>query len=274
MDDKKFYTERLLENDNYKVFLPDTPHIKRSDISSEGFNTQYVNQTLKDDYSEIYESIQKESFYISDNEKYFYFYEIYDETDDKIIGFSTFSIYNKTALLLNQIYVLPEYRGQRHFVRVYNYFSQLLPESEIYVKNPNHVIIKNIKDLNYCHIIDNRLLISNILFVTDQVSFEDALKYTNKTLEDNGEMAPYHTESNLYDLELDAVIKLSPNNKIYMGHEDLLKVERSTISMVRDEDEKNYDILIKRKEDPWIQKGNYFKKISKLLKKEKIVINR
>ena len=74
MDDKKFYTERLLENDNYKVFLPDTPHIKRSDISSEGFNTQYVNQTLKDDYSEIYESIQKESFYISDNEKYFYFY--------------------------------------------------------------------------------------------------------------------------------------------------------------------------------------------------------
>lgn len=274
MDDEKFYTERLLENDNYKVFLPDTPHIKRSKITSEGFNTQYINQTLKDEYPEIFESVQKESFYISDKEKYFYFYEIYDENDDKIIGFSTFTIYNKTSLLLNQIYVLPEYRGKKHFVRVYNYFSQLLPETEIYVKNPNHLIIKNIKDLKYCHIIDNRFLISNILFVTDQVSFDDALNHTNKTLSDNGKMAAYHTESNLYDLKLDAVIKLSPNNKIYTGKEDLLKVERSTISIVRDEDEKKYDLLTKRKEDPWIEKGNYFKKISKLFRKEKITINR
>lgn len=274
MDDDKFYKERLLENENYKVFLPETPHLQRAKINGEGFNTQYINKTLKAEYPEIYESILEESFFISDEDKYFYFYEIYDEKDDKIVGFSTFSIYNKKSILLNQIYVLPQYRGKKHFVKVYNIFSQLLPEAEILVRNPNHCIVKNIKDLNYGQVIDERFLISNIIFVTDQVAFEDALYHTNKSLEENGEVALYHSESNLYDLKLDAVIKISSNNKIYKGKEDLLKVERSTISIVRDEDEKQYDILRKRREDSWIQKGNYFKKISKIFKKEKIGITR
>ena len=274
MDDEKFYRERLLENDNYKVFLPEMQHLRRAKISAKGFNTQYINQTLKNDYAEIYESIQKESFFISDDDKYFYFYEIYDEYDDKTIGFSAFTVYDKKSILLNQIYVLPEYRGQKHFVKVYNHFSQLLPEARIYVRNPNHCIIKNIKDLEFCQVIDDRFLISNIFFVTDQIPFEDALKHTFKSLEDNGQKAVYHTESNLYDLELDAVIKISSNNKAYTGKEDLLKVERSTISIVRDEDEKKYGILRKRVEDPWIQKGNYFKKISKIFKKERVNITR
>ena len=68
--------------------------------------------------------------------------------------------------------------------------------------------------------------------------------------------------------------KGSEHSIINTGKEDLMLVERSTISIVRDEDESKYDILSKRKEDPWIQKGNYFKKISKIFKKEMIKVDR
>lgn len=274
MNDNDFYNKRLLSNENYKIFLPDIPHIKRAQLSGEGFNNGLINKTLKECYPEIYESIQDESFFISDDEKYFYFVEILDENNENVIGFASFTIYNEKSLVLNQIYVLPNYRGQKHFVKVYNNISLLLPEAKILVKNPNHTIIKNIKDLNYCTVIKDRFLISNIIFITDQVSFDDALNLTNKKFVEQGSKALYSTESNLYDLKLDAVIKLSANNKIYTGKEDLMLVERSTISIVRDEDESKYNIISKRKEDPWIQKGNYFKKISKIFKKEMIKVDR
>lgn len=274
MNDNDFYNKRLLSNENYKIFLPDIPHITRAQISGEGFNNGLLNKSLKEEYPEIYESIQKESFFISDDEKYFYLVEILDENNEKVIGFASFTIYDEKTLVLNQIYVLPEYRGQKHFVKVFNNISVLLPEAKILVKNPNHTIIKNIKDLNFCTVIKDRFLISNIIFLTDQVSFDEALNLTNKKFAEQGSKALYSTESNLYDLKLDAVIKLSSNNKIYTGKEDLMLVERSTISLVHDEDESKYDILSKRKEDPWIEKGNYFKKISKIFKKEMIKVER
>jgi len=274
MNDEKFYNERLLSNENYKIFLPDTPHLVRTNINENGFNNGKINETLKESYPEIYKSIKEESFFISDNEKYFYLFEIYDEEDEKIIGFSSFTVNDEKSLILNQIYVLPNYRGQKHFVKVFNHFSLLLPDAEIFVRNPNHCIINNIKDLDYCKIVKDRFLISYIPFVTDQVSFDDALYLTNKNLEENDKKSIYNTQSNLYDLELDAVVKISSNNKIYTGNEDLLHIERSTISIVRDEDENKYGILRKRREDPWIKKGNYFKKISKILKKEQIRIER
>ena len=274
MNDDDFYNERLLNNESYKIFLPDTPHIIRSKISGNGFNNGFINETLKENYPEIYESIQEESFFISDKDKYFYLFEIYDENEEKIIGFATFTVHNEERLILNQIYVLPEYRGQKHFVKVYNHFSLLLPEAEIFVRNPNHCILKNIKDLNYCIVVKDRFLISYIPFITDQLAFDDALNFTNKELDENDKKSIYYTESNLYDLELDAVVKISSNNKKYTGNEDLLLLERSRISVVRDEDEVKYDVLRKRREDPWIQNGNYFKKVSKILKKEMIRIDR
>jgi hemolysin activation/secretion protein len=112
------------------------------------------------------------------------------------------------------------------------------------------------------------------MFVTDQVSFEDSLTYTNKTFHESGKTIKYQTESNLYDLKLDAVIKLSANNKVYTGKEDLLLLERSNISLIREEDELKHNLLQKRCDDSWIENGNYFKKINKILKKNMITINR
>lgn len=112
MNDEKFYKERLLSNDNYKVFLPDLPNVRRSEINKNGFNNKNLIKVLKEDYIEIYNSIQEESYYIPDNEQFFYLYEIFDEDDEKIVGFASLYIYRKDALVLNQIYVLPEYRDK------------------------------------------------------------------------------------------------------------------------------------------------------------------
>jgi hypothetical protein len=108
MNEKEFYKERLLNNDNYKVFLADTPHIKRGNISSTGFNNENLKETLKNEYPIIFKSICDEDFFIPDNEKFFYLYEICEGTE--IIGFASFTIYTKASICMNQIYVLPEYR--------------------------------------------------------------------------------------------------------------------------------------------------------------------
>ncbi len=270
MNEEEFYNKRLLNNDNYTVFLPEHPWIKRAQVNNEGFNNGKLMETLQEEYPHLYKSIQDEKHFIPEDERYFYLFEIPDETEETTIGFATFTIYDEKSLIMNQIYVLPEYRGNKHFIATYNFFAQLLEEAEIYIKNPSRTIIDNIKEANYCTIIKDRFLLSNILFIFDQVAFEDTLKHTNKSYHGQGKKAKYFTETNLYDLEIDALIKTSQNNKIYTGQEDLLKVERSTISLVRDEDEKRFNVLAKRKEDPWIKNGNYFKKLVKTLRKEKI----
>lgn len=270
MNDDKFYTERLLNNPDYKVFLPSQPRIRRAKISGTGYNNGKLHEVLQKDYPEIYMAIKEEGYYIPSNEVFFYLFEIPDESGEKTIGFATFSIQDKKRLVMTQIYVLPQYRGQKHFVSTYNYFSQLLPEALIYVKNPSRTIIDNIKDANFCHIVKNRFLLSNIFFTYNQVAFDDALNFTNKTFDEMGKESLYSTETNLYDLELDALVSLSPNNKEYQGHEDLLQVKRSTISLVRDEDEKRFNILEKRRNDSWIINGNYFKKIQKTFKNQSI----
>lgn len=272
MDEEKFYKDRLLKNKNYTVFLPDTTHIIRTPITTEGYNTQKLLPFIKEQYPSIYDSIENENYYISDYETFFYLYEITNEKEE-MIGFAAFTVKDEKSIILNQIYVIPEERGNKHFVKVYNYFSQLLPEAEILVKNPNRTIINNIKQLDYCRIINERFMISFINFITDQVSYADSLTYTNKTYADAGKTVQYNTESNLYDLKLDAVIKFTTNNKVYTGKEDLLLVERSTISMPRYEDELKYHILEKRRSDDWILKNNYFKKVKKTLKKHNITIN-
>lgn len=273
-NDNKFYKERLLGNESYKVFIPEHPLIKRANINETGFNNGNLVETLKEDYTEIYDAIKEEEYFINDDEKYFYLFEIPDEKEEKIIGIATLMIYDKDSLIMNQIYVMPEYRGHKHFIATYNFFCELFNEAEIYVRNPSRTIIDNVVEADYGYIIKDRFLVSQLFFVFDQAPFEDTLNYTNKSFLQNGKMTKYFTETNLYDLKIDALIKLSLNNKIYTGKEDLMKIERSNISLVRDEDEKRFNILAKRNDDLWIQKGNYFKKISKIFKKEMIKISR
>lgn len=270
MNEEKFYQERLLSNPNYTVFIPEEKWIRRAKVNEKGFNNGKLKEVLKNDYPRIYESIESEGYYIPDTEKFFYLFEIPSENEDETVGFASFSIYDENSLVMTHIYVLPENRGHKHFVATYNYFCDTFPLAEIYVKNPTRTIIDNIVEGEYCYILKDRFVLSKIFFIFDQVPLEDSFKYTNRSYDEAGKTAKFNTETNLYDLELDALISITKNNKIYTGKEDLLKTERSTISLVREEDEKRFNTLEKRRNDPWLKKGNYFKKILKIIKKAKI----
>ena len=87
MDDTQFYNERLLSNDKYTVFLPDLKFIRRASITGYGYNNGNLMEVLKNDYRQLYDSIMDEEYFIRPDEKFFYLYEIYDESDENIIGF-------------------------------------------------------------------------------------------------------------------------------------------------------------------------------------------
>ncbi|WP_292473525.1 hypothetical protein [Methanosphaera sp.] len=43
MNDNDFYNKRLLSNENYKIFLPNIPHITKAHLSGDGFNNRLIN---------------------------------------------------------------------------------------------------------------------------------------------------------------------------------------------------------------------------------------
>lgn len=254
-----------MEDPFYRVILPDgIPHLIKGESDEETFYGMNINEKLENDYPHLYEAIKDEKYFISNYESCYYFFEIPDD-EEEIIGFATLNIHDDETLILNQIYVLPEYRGQKHFINVLNYFMDLFDEAIFYIKNPNKRILEQLEELDLLTKLDERFYLSQIFFFYDLVAFDDSLKYTNRTyIEEKGKI-PHHMPCNLYDKQLNTLVSLaSQNNKPYTGREKG-DVKRCSMSLVRDEDEKEYDYLEKRRNDPWIQNGNYFKKAKKIV---------
>ena len=252
----------------YRVTLPDNiPHMYKGEDDGETFFTLNINEKLEKEYPHIYQAIKEEGYYISDYERAYYFFEIPDKTE-KIIGFATLNIYDEETLILNQVYIIPEYRGHKEFYNVLNYFMDLFDEATINIKNPNKTIMELLEKVDYLVKLTERFYISKIPFVYDLIPYNDALQYTNKTYNNKKGKITSQIRTNLYDKELNSLISLaSQNNKVFTGKEKG-DVKRCSISVVRDEDQKQYKYLNKRVEDKWIMNGNYFKKVKKIVFKK------
>ena len=254
------------KNDSYyRVIVPDyIPHLYKGEDDGKTFFSLNINEKLEKEYPHIYQAIKEEEYYISDYEKAYYFFEIPDKNEE-IIGFATLNIYDEETLTLNQIYVMPEYRGKGEFYKVLNYFMDLFDEATLNIKNPNKKIMELLEKVEYLVKLTERFYISKIPFVYDLIPFEEALQYTNKTYNNKKGKITSQIKTNLYDKELNTLISVaSQNNKVFTGKEKG-DVKRCSISIVRDEDQKQYKYLDKRIEDKWIKKGNYFKKVKKIV---------
>ena len=267
MSEGGFFYKRYPDHPYHRVLLPDNiPHLIRADFDGENFKLENLNDLIKNEYGHIYESMKDEGYYISDNEGYFYFFEIPGENDEDIIGFASFQVFDEESIILNQIYVLPDYRGHNTFINVCNYFYDLMDDGQIYLANPNRTIINRLINAETYFVLTDRFMISPMYFIYDLAPFNDSLEYTNKSFEEKQDLDK-QIRSNLYDLELGAVVNISSNYKVFTGKESP-DTKRCSMSLVKDEDEKKYHYLEKRKNDPWIKKGNYFKKVYKITKKE------
>lgn len=268
MEENEILFKKDKDDPFYRVILPDNiPHLYKGEDDSETFFTFNINKKLEKEYPHIYQAIKEEEYYISDYEKAYYFFEIPDKTE-KIIGFATLNIYDEETLILNQIYVMPEYRGQKEFYNVLNYFIDLFDEATINIKNPNKIIMELLEKVDYLAKLTERFYISKIPFFYDLIPYDEALQYTNKTYNNKKGKIASQIRTNLYDKELNSLISLaSQNNKVFTGKEEG-DVKRCSISVVRDEDQKQYSYLDKRIDDKWIQKENYFKKVKKIVFKK------
>lgn len=268
MPNQRFLYKKDLDDPYYKILLPyNVPHLIKGEDDGNELKGMNINQILKKDYPQLYESIQEEKYFISDDYSCYYFFEIPADNDD-IIGFASFEIYNTDSLLLNQIYVLPKHRGKQHFYNILNYFIDLFDEANIMIKNPNKNIINQLDNVDVFIKLDERFWLSKIQFMYDLVPYNDALKYTNKDYNERNKFEE-SIKTNLYDAKLGALVNITrKNNNPYTGQENS-NAKISSISLVKEEDEKKYHYLKKRNEDSWIKNGNYFKKVKKNLKNNK-----
>lgn len=271
MEDEGFFYRKDTEDPYYRVIVPDEiPHLIRGEYDDEIFYGMMINSKLEEEYPHIYESIKDENYFISDYESCYYFFEIPGDNDE-IIGFASLYIYKEDSLILNQIYVLPEYRNGQQFYTILNYFMELFDEATIYIKNANRRIMEKLEDVEILVPINERFYVSSTPFFYDLVAYTDTMKYTVGEYIHEKKKRPQHIATNIYDKKLNAMVSLaSKNNKVYTGKEKG-NVKRCSLSMVKDEDQKQYDYLKLRREDKWIQKGNYFKKLKKLLKKQALI---
>ena len=257
-------------NDPYwRVTLPDTiPHLHVGKDDGTVFYGTNTKEKLRKEYPHILNSIEEEGYYIPDNQTAYYFFEIPGKTDDDIIGFATFNIHDHQTIVLNQIYIQPEYRNGQQFYKLLNYFMDLLEEATIYIQNPNKNILDKLDEVDALIQLTPRFYISKYAFIYDLVAYEDTLKHTNKTYHQTKGETTTQIRTNLYDKQLNALVNLTTkNDKAYTGREKA-NTKRASMSLIRDEDQQQTNYLEKRRQDPWIQKGKYFKKTRKIVTKK------
>ena len=89
----------IRENNKQKVYLTE--------------NTLDVTDILQNDYEYIYDSIIEENFLLKSNECSLFKELVFD---DKVVGFCSYDFSREfITAALNNIYVLPEYRGNGLF---------------------------------------------------------------------------------------------------------------------------------------------------------------
>ena len=273
-------TEKISQNINYitqsdspynKVLIPeDTSFLKSGKIDEDKITNLNIVTILKDEYPHIYQSLLENDYKISRDETCFYFYAVPDENDETV-GFLTFNIESEELLSITHLYILPEARGNNTFLRLLEYFSNLV-DGLIVIKNPNHTLIEILSKTELCTSIANRFIISSVPFIFNIISWNESINdvYEYNNLLD--ETHPKIAMTSVYDRKLYAPILVNKSCKLLEDLDEFTNEEYCLMAMTRYDDNQEYDILSLRQADKWIKSGKYFKKVLKLLNKSKLWI--
>ena len=183
-----------MSNNNYILrenFMPEVYHQVEDD---EELSTK---QILMDNYDYICDSIKDENYKLENP-----FCSLFKELlyEDKVIGFATYDFNNGMGdLSLNEIYVLPEFRGNKYFINEIE--STLMSGSTISIYEPTHRLIELLIENGYAENLDNNLVVSSINLDVN----EKKLKSNNENANINDELI---YSCNLYDLNISACIIL------------------------------------------------------------------
>lgn len=268
-DDITLVTES--DNPYSSVLLPgNIKSLKSGKIVENKLLNINISEILKEDYPKIYESLTENDYKLSDEDTCFYFFAIPDENNENV-GFLTLDIESEELLSLTNIYVIPEARGQNHFLKILEYFTNII-DGIICIKNPNKSLIEILKQTELCSIIANRFVLSAIPFIFNIVSWNESI---NDVYEYNYDLNISHNKiamTTVYDIKLSAPILVNRSCNILDNLNNYKNEQYCLMAISRYDDNKEYDCINLRQNDNWIKSGKYFKKVLKLLNKSKLWI--
>ena len=122
-----------------------------------------INSILKQHYKYILNSMNKENLTLSDDEECMIFKELV--LIDKVVGFSTYKgadANNHNALILQYIYVIPEYRGNNLLVK--DIIDTISLGSYVSIESPTRFMVESLINGGLASIFGDRFVISKIPF--------------------------------------------------------------------------------------------------------------
>lgn len=264
-------------NPNKKVKRPDGlgKIYKYKTDENENILTLPISELLKENYIYIYRAINKENFYITPDDSCFFFKEIIYENE--VVGFATYrpSNINESSLVMQYIYILPDYRGKDLLVEEIDEAASLF-ESSILIEYPSRAIVDVLIKHKLARVFNNRFVISRIPFIIPMVSLSDANSKVVREEFDMTDKKGYSKLSLVYDLDLCAVIGLASSDIENMYTEDVTEDDDlnnyNTMSLPLRVDNEKFNCIEKRENESMIQDETYFKKVREIVDSQDEII--
>ena len=186
----------------------DNPKIIHNDLS----NYLDIESILKKDYGYIYESIQNEGF-ILENKLGDIFKEILFE--NKVVGFAFYELNSMTNFVLNEIYILPEFRGNSLFLLEITLL--LSAGNRLSILQPTKNIVEILIHYGFASKLSENIVASAISF---DFKNENILSNSNEEFDEDQIMS-----SNIYDLNVRSSLFLkdvsTPGRNVIYYHDEL-----------------------------------------------------
>lgn len=265
-------------NPNKKVKRPDGlgKIYKYKTDEDENIQTLPIKKLIKENYIYIYRSINKENFYIAKNDSCFFFKEILYENE--VVGFATYrgSNMDNNSLVMQYIYILPDYRNKGLLVEEIDEATSLF-ESSILIEYPNKFLVETLLKHKLARVFNDRYVISKIPFIIPMVSLEDANSGVVREEYDMTNKKGYRKLSLIYDLKLCAVVGLSSTDADNMFIEDEISEDDdlnnyNTMSLPLRIDDENFNCIKKRENEPMLKDKTYFQEVRKIVDNQNDVI--
>lgn len=171
-----------------------------------------VKSILKKDYGYIYESIENEGFILENN-----LGDIFKEIlfENKVVGFAFYELNLMTNFVLNEIYILPEFRGNSLFLSEITIL--LAANNTLSILQPTKNLVEILMYYGFASKLSENLVASAISF---DFKNEDILSNSIEEFDDDQILS-----SNIYDLNIRSSLFLkdisTPGRNIIYYHEEL-----------------------------------------------------
>ncbi len=265
-------------NPNKKVKRPDglAKIIGYQTDEDDEILTVNIEDTLKDNYVYLERAVKKDNFYIEPKDSCFFFKEVL--YDNEVVGFAAYRPSNTSekSLVMQYFYVLDEYKDKVLIVEEIDEASALF-ESSILIEYPTKDIVESLIKHKLARVFNDRFVVSRVPFIIPMIPIEDLENGVLREEFIDDDKRGYKKVSLIYDLDLCAVVGVASSDTDNTYTRDIKLDEENlnnynVMSLPLRVDNNKYDCVTKRKNDPWLNDGTYFKKIDQIMQDNTDVI--